>query len=161
MTSALLIYHTHSAVKKEKIFLCMNILFYSKVYYSYCKLRKEMIWKKTLSIEMWTTIIMSKKNCSFDWIMQLIKETYSMVHTQTEQYQPCSIFIALRNFTAKKEPRAVTQMKRNEKDTHTTICTFFILYRYWLLTHSTVQSPSWAANWFAASQEIPHISQNL
>jgi len=43
MTSALLIYHTHSAVKKEKIFLCMNILFYSKVYYSYCKLRKEMI----------------------------------------------------------------------------------------------------------------------
>jgi len=24
-----------------------------------------------------------------------------------------------------------------------------------------VQSPSWAANWFAASQEIPHILQNL
>jgi len=23
-----------------------------------------------------------------------------------------------------------------------------------------VQSPSWAANWFAASQEIPHISRN-
>ena len=30
----------------------------------------------------------------------------------------------------------------------------------YLLTHSTVQSPSWAANWFAASQEIPHISRN-
>ena len=29
-----------------------------------------------------------------------------------------------------------------------------------LLTYSMVQSPSWAANWFAASQEIPHISQN-
>ena len=29
-----------------------------------------------------------------------------------------------------------------------------------LLTHSTVQSPSWAANWFAASQEIPRISWN-
>ena len=28
------------------------------------------------------------------------------------------------------------------------------------LTHSMVQSPSWAANWFAASQEIPHISRN-
>jgi hypothetical protein len=27
-----------------------------------------------------------------------------------------------------------------------------------LITHSTVQSPSWAANWFAASQEIPRIS---
>ena len=29
-----------------------------------------------------------------------------------------------------------------------------------LLTHSMVQSPSWAANRFAASQEIPRISQN-
>ena len=29
-----------------------------------------------------------------------------------------------------------------------------------LLTHSTVQSPSWEANWFAASQEIPRISRN-
>ena len=29
-----------------------------------------------------------------------------------------------------------------------------------LLTHSTVQSPSWAAIWFAASQEIPRISRN-
>ena len=26
-----------------------------------------------------------------------------------------------------------------------------------LLTYSMVQSPSWAANWFAASQEIPRI----
>ena len=32
-----------------------------------------------------------------------------------------------------------------------------ILY---LLIHSMVQSPSWAANWFAASQEIPRISRN-
>ena len=29
-----------------------------------------------------------------------------------------------------------------------------------LLTYSMVQSPSWAANWFAASQEIPRISGN-
>ena len=28
-----------------------------------------------------------------------------------------------------------------------------------LLTYSMVQSPSWEANWFAASQEIPRISQ--
>ena len=28
-------------------------------------------------------------------------------------------------------------------------------------TYSMVQSPSWEANWFAASQEIPRISQNL
>ena len=30
-----------------------------------------------------------------------------------------------------------------------------------LLTYSTVQSPSWEANWFSASQQIPRISQNL
>ena len=30
----------------------------------------------------------------------------------------------------------------------------------YLLTYSMVQSPSWAANWFAASQEIPRISRN-
>jgi len=34
---------------------------------------------------------------------------------------------------------------------------------YWLtysLTYCMVQSPSWEANWFAASQEIPRISRN-
>ena len=31
---------------------------------------------------------------------------------------------------------------------------------YYLLTCSMVQSPSWEANWFAASQEIPRISRN-
>ena len=30
----------------------------------------------------------------------------------------------------------------------------------YLLTYSMVQSPSWDANWFAASQEIPRISRN-
>ena len=30
----------------------------------------------------------------------------------------------------------------------------------YLLTYSMVQSPSWEANWFAASQEIPRISPN-
>ena len=30
----------------------------------------------------------------------------------------------------------------------------------YLLTHSTVQSPSWAADWLTASQEIPRISRN-
>jgi len=29
-----------------------------------------------------------------------------------------------------------------------------------LHTYSMVQNPSWEANWFAASQEIPHISRN-
>ena len=35
-----------------------------------------------------------------------------------------------------------------------------LLYIMHLLTYPTVQSPSWAANWFAASQEIPRISRN-
>ena len=35
-----------------------------------------------------------------------------------------------------------------------------ILGSYINITYSMVQSPTWAANWFAASQEIPRISQN-
>ena len=35
--------------------------------------------------------------------------------------------------------------------------TYLLTY---LFTYSMVQSPSWAANWFAASQEIPCISRN-
>ena len=31
---------------------------------------------------------------------------------------------------------------------------------YTLLTYSMVQSPSWEADWFAASQEISRISRN-
>ena len=34
------------------------------------------------------------------------------------------------------------------------------MYGKALLTYSMVQSPSWEANWFAASQEIPRISWN-
>jgi len=42
------------------------------------------------------------------------------------------------------------------------ICTSLPDYTesYLLLTHSMVQSPSWEANWFAASQEIPRNSRN-
>ena len=35
----------------------------------------------------------------------------------------------------------------------------FFLFDY-LFTYSMVQSPTWEANWFAASQEIPPISRN-
>ena len=34
------------------------------------------------------------------------------------------------------------------------------LAQFFLLTYSMVQSLSWEANWFAASQEIPRISRN-
>ena len=38
-------------------------------------------------------------------------------------------------------------------------CTLLLPLTY-LLTYSMVQSPSWEANWFASSQEIPRISRN-
>ena len=34
---------------------------------------------------------------------------------------------------------------------------FYLLFD---LSYATVQSPSWEANWFAVSEEIPHISRN-
>ena len=40
---------------------------------------------------------------------------------------------------------------------HTYLFTYLVTY---LLTYSMMQSPSWEANWFAASQEIPRISWN-
>ena len=42
------------------------------------------------------------------------------------------------------------------------VCTVYVTKtnKMHLLTHSMVQSPSWEANWFAASQEIPCISRN-
>ena len=39
-------------------------------------------------------------------------------------------------------------------------CTFMCRFEAHLLTYSMVQSPSWAAKWFAASQEIPRISRD-
>ena len=46
-------------------------------------------------------------------------------------------------------------------DTCLLACRNSITYlSYYLLTYSTVQSLSWEANWFAASQETPHISRN-
>jgi len=49
-----------------------------------------------------------------------------------------------------------------EVDVYDYACTMHIIYVYWsiILTYSMVQSPSWEANWFAASQEIPRISRN-
>ena len=51
--------------------------------------------------------------------------------------------------------RVATQLQST--NTPYQISTTLITY---LLTHSMVQSPSWEANWSAASQEIPRISRN-
>jgi hypothetical protein len=41
------------------------------------------------------------------------------------------------------------------------IISYLLTYLFtYLLTYSMVQSPPWAANWFAATQEIPRISRN-
>ena len=51
-----------------------------------------------------------------------------------------------------------------ELESHGTIRTVHRTYaaalKTTLFTYCMVQSPSWAANWFAASQEIPRISRN-
>ena len=39
-------------------------------------------------------------------------------------------------------------------------CSLSVLSSVHILTYSVVQSPSWEANWFAASQEITRISRN-
>ena len=49
-------------------------------------------------------------------------------------------------------------MKSNLTSTVIVIYNRYLLI--YLLTYSKVQSPSWEANWFAASQEIPRISLN-
>ena len=43
---------------------------------------------------------------------------------------------------------------------YTNSVTNIVMLLTYLLTYSMVQSPSWEANWFAASQEIPRISRN-
>ena len=40
------------------------------------------------------------------------------------------------------------------------IINWYIYFLTYLLDYSMVHSPSWEANWFAASQEIPRISRN-
>ena len=57
-------------------------------------------------------------------------------------------------------PRALFS-SRSQFTTCTAVCLTGTGSDYtYLLTYSMVQSPSWAANWFAASQKIPRISRN-
>ena len=51
----------------------------------------------------------------------------------------------------------LAQFQVTQYQAYTYLLTYLLTYS---LTYSTVQSPSWAANWFSASQEIPHISRN-
>ena len=43
---------------------------------------------------------------------------------------------------------------------YTNLINYLFIHLTYLLTHSMAHSPSWKANWFAASQEIPRISWN-
>ena len=67
-------------------------------------------------------------------------------------------FCRYRNFTMQ------TCAESSQADQPRVITDLWLLYGAevytYSLTHSTMQSPSWAANWFAASQEIPRISRN-
>ena len=50
--------------------------------------------------------------------------------------------------------------KNGHTQTHTHTHIYIYIYICIYITYSMVQSPSWEANWFVASQEIPHISRN-
>ena len=58
------------------------------------------------------------------------------------------------------------RIRYENRDTTAQVLYSSIINNYWLLnkdyllTYSMVQSSSWEANWFAASQEIPRISRN-
>ena len=63
------------------------------------------------------------------------------------------------------EEHSLLCIGRSKLDGTSTVTAGFMSIQYdylltYLLTYSMVQSPSWEANWFAASQEIPHISRN-
>jgi len=84
-------------------------------------------------VEAWNKLIVKQKFCASSWLITEIN-TWIIDHTfsHTALYHPLFLWVV---FNRKLLP-----------------C---------LLTHSTVQCPSWAANRLAASQEIPHISCNL
>ena len=48
----------------------------------------------------------------------------------------------------------------NSIDVKSNQCVFLEMIKLGKLTYSMLQSPSWEANWFAASQVIPRISRN-
>jgi hypothetical protein len=93
-------------------------------------------------------------------------------HTSTCQYYTYTSIHRKKNFTPTvfKTGNCLTGLKESNLASyvlvsHLSICNVDnseLGHRtpsYWL-TYSTVQSPSWAANWFAASQKILRISRN-
>jgi len=67
----------------------------------------------------------------------------------------CLFWFSVSDFSFKEELREM--WSKIYGGCHAKYRIFLLTY---LLTHSTVQSPSWEANWFPASQEISHISRN-
>ena len=62
-------------------------------------------------------------------------------------------------FRCSKAAQSSTTKRRNDRGS-SGLRTILRCTHWNVLTYSMVQSPSWAANWFAASQEIPRISRN-
>jgi len=77
-----------------------------------------------------------------------------------------SLYSAVRTGALNKEVSASSlKVLNNIYDIACKLCSLIIIIInsiivIYLLTYSMVQSPSWEANWFAASQEIPRISRN-
>ena len=111
--------------------------------------------------------------CSFDlclWKLFLVRRTtYSDKLHDTVNRWRSGFILSAKCLIYNSESKAEVNVKiraTTETDFPVSIVKWiFIVYRSIRkfpvkLTHSTVQSPSWAANRFAASQEIPPISRN-
>jgi len=64
------------------------------------------------------------------------------------------------NIIHSSTPRTVLSLNPSHLQPNNMKNVFVFWVSLYLLTYSMVQSPSWEANWFAASQEIPRISRN-
>ena len=91
---------------------------------------------------LWVMILFHNLSCFLrardSWVVMAIK-----------QYKPTKCTLTKLIFYK------LYQLPRPQYITHTS--TYLLTY---LLTHSMVQSPSWEARWFAASQGIPRVSRN-
>jgi len=87
---------------------------------------------------------------------------------QLESHKPYSPPTSLIQLQVLRKPTDTGISTSMFTETHWSTCKRFrALSRYFylnlnlILSYSMVQSVSWEANWFAASQEIPRISRNL
>jgi len=117
-----------------------NVIYRKAIFLSLCLYSFK--YTLTISILVLYSILMEEANacemyCTVEWIKIYIEEIYLKILPRFNE--GCPKFVVFLNTFLHKT---------------------FVTNLTYLLTYSMVQSPSWEANWFAASQEIPRISRN-